>query len=257
MKASVHSSMDFTVCLVVLGLASMPPFSLICNVLPEQMSDNSVDPFNKRARLMYCKFRIFSLINLGTWAVMSSPPHLISSISGVSKELFVRLRPWKKVSKWIIPEGEILLPSAPPFSAESTVAKFIMSAVSSKFCLLLPWSLSSVSLGRFFCVFPLPLPGIIIAQTRMQIDFFRNWKPCAYSFSRILEKEAASNCNSVYPSQNDLHLIDNRLGEFQRFPDTINSISKWQRFPDTITSFSKGQENQFNVKQCLCLYGAW
>ena len=77
MKASVHSSMDFTVCLVVLGLASMPPFSLICNVLPEQMSDNSVDPFNKRARLMYCKFRIFSLINLGTWAVMSSPPHLI------------------------------------------------------------------------------------------------------------------------------------------------------------------------------------
>ena len=79
---------------------------------------------------------------------------------------------------------------------------------------------------------------------------------CAYSFSRILEKEAASNCNSVYPSQNDLHLTDNRLGEFQRFPDTINSISKWQRFPDTITSFSKGQENQFNVKQCLCLYGA-
>ena len=73
-NASVHLSIVGTLSLVILGLDSSWPLSVICRIPPEHKSWSSTFPFNRRAIFIYWRTQIFWHSCRGTCADMSSPP---------------------------------------------------------------------------------------------------------------------------------------------------------------------------------------
>ena len=73
-NASVHLSIVGTLSLVILGLDSSWPLSVICRIPPEHKSWSSTFPFNRRAIFIYWWAQIFWHSCRGTCADMSSPP---------------------------------------------------------------------------------------------------------------------------------------------------------------------------------------
>ena len=73
-NASVHLSIVGTLSLVILGLDSSWPLSVICRIPPEHKSWSSTFPFNRRSIFIYWWAQIFWHSCRGTCADMSSPP---------------------------------------------------------------------------------------------------------------------------------------------------------------------------------------
>ena len=73
-NASVHLSIVRTLSLMILGLDSSWPLSLICRIPPKHKSWSSTFPFNMRAIFIYWWAQIFWHSCRGTCEEMSSPP---------------------------------------------------------------------------------------------------------------------------------------------------------------------------------------